>query len=73
MGWGQWWDDWTLCGLCNTLIHNGSVHVCDEGVNTAQRVAEFREEWDEIHWKPFDEWAETPAGRFGLWQARHPK
>ena len=69
-GKGQWWDDWELCKSCNTLIHCGSVHVCDESVQIAQRVVEFRDEWEETRWLAFDLWAETPAGRFESWYVR---
>jgi hypothetical protein len=67
---GQWWDDWELCGLCNTLVHKGAVHVCDETENLAKRLAQYLDEWDEIRWVAFDEWMDTPRGRFEAWYVR---
>jgi hypothetical protein len=66
-GAGKWWDDWELCGHCNTLVHKGAMHVCDETAHLAKRLEEFLGEWDEIRWVAFDEWIATPEGQFEIY------
>lgn len=75
------WTQWVRCEKCGEGTYNLERHDCG-GTKAVEKLrAEFEQvegaqypirdaDWRRFRWKPFDEWAETPEGRFELFYLR---
>ena len=55
---------YNLCQHCGTAIASKAAHECSEEVMAKHQVKLFFSE--------FEQWLETPAGRFAVYEAEHP-